>query len=100
MTSILKLLINVLAARRLTYLITDDKITEDFRSIVEGRFPPDMNKLGYLVTCRKCTSVWVGVALGLLTLTHSKRISSVVYGLALSEAVIVTDKLIPQEFNL
>lgn len=100
MNAILRLLVTILAARRLTYLVTDDKITEDLRTWVEGRFPPETHKLGYLVTCRKCTSVWVGVALGLLTLSNSKSVSSVVHGLALSEAVIVTDKFIPQEFDL
>lgn len=100
MNSIINTIVFALATRRLTSLITEDKITEDFRASVEARFPPETHKLGYLVTCRKCSSVWVGIALGLLTLTTNNRVASVVYGLALSEAVIITDKFIPQEFSL
>lgn len=99
MKSITNLVVFALATRRLTSLITEDKITEDFRDSVEARFSPE-NKVSYLVTCRKCVSVWAGITLGLLTLTDNNRVSSVVYGLALSEAVNITDKFIPQEFNL
>lgn len=56
---------DALATHRLTKLIIDDKITEDFREKVWEKHPPD-TKIGYLVTCPWCVSMYVGVGVAVL----------------------------------
>lgn len=51
----LDVLLVALSAYRLTRLVTADKITEPIRAWVEARGP----RIGYLVTCDWCLSVWV-----------------------------------------
>lgn len=76
---------DVLATYRLTKLIMDDKITEDFRSLIFEKFPRD-SKLVYLITCPWCVSVWAG-----LTIFTLRRISpdtaDLVSGLLAASAV-------------
>jgi hypothetical protein len=94
MKSLFSFAVAALATRRLVTLVTEDKITEDIRDAVLKRFPEDESKVGYLVGCRKCVSIWSGVAtLCLLTLTKGAG-QKVVYALALSETSIITDKLL------
>lgn len=92
----------LLATRRITSLVTEDAITEDIREAVTRRYPPEHHKLGYLVTCRKCTSVWAALAaLSLVALSNVPVVRSVLYALALSEASIIADRYMPAEdFNL
>ena len=88
----------LLATRRITTLITEDKITEDLRDAVTRRFPPEHTKLGYLVTCRKCSSIWAALcSLLLLALGNVPVVRTVLYALALSEATILTDKFVPAD---
>lgn len=84
----------LLTARRITSLIVDDEITDDLRSAWLNRWNSDTTKLGYLVTCRKCSSVWAALTtLLLLSLTKYKVIQLIVGSLAISEASIIIDKL-------
>lgn len=73
-----------LAVKRLTRLAVDDAILEDFRQKVYERFPPETNKLGYLITCHACSSVWAGfvVATGLVP-------RPILVSLAMSEATLL-----------
>jgi hypothetical protein len=48
-----------LATYRLTRLITTDTIFEGPRERLWAKYPPHLTKLGYLVTCNWCMSVWV-----------------------------------------
>lgn len=97
----LNAIIATLATRRLTSLITEDKITEDIRTKFWEIYPPDTTKLGFLVSCRKCASMWAGLAaLCLLTLSNNLFAQVIVKALALSEVVILTDKYVPKEFDL
>jgi len=48
-----------LATFRITRLATRDTIFESARNKFWGRFPPESSKLGYLLTCEWCTSMWV-----------------------------------------
>lgn len=102
MKTLVNALIAYLATRRLTSLMVEDKITEDIREKFWEMFPPEEKKLGYLVTCRKCSSMWAGVmALCLLTLGNNLLGKAIATALALSEASIITDRLLPSEdFNL
>lgn len=58
--SIFSYIILVLAAYRVTRLITTDTILEPVREKIWKRFPPN-TKLGYLITCNWCTGFWVSV---------------------------------------
>lgn len=57
----LAFLIGALATYRITRLIVEDKITEDLRNKIWENYSPEQTKLGYLLTCVHCTSVWVGL---------------------------------------
>lgn len=52
-----------LATYRITRLATRDTIFESARNRYWKRFPPETSKLGYLLTCEWCTSVWVASVL-------------------------------------
>jgi hypothetical protein len=58
-------LILILAAYRLTRLITTDTLLERLRECWWRRFPPS-TQLGYLITCDWCTSVWISAPLVLM----------------------------------
>lgn len=75
--------VDVLAAQRLTRLVTEDKITEELRWKAIGRFPD--SKLSYFVTCPFCVSVWAGLAVSVARRYRIGR--GVLYALALSQGV-------------
>jgi uncharacterized protein DUF1360 len=80
----LDLAVDALATSRLTRLVVEDAVLDDVRDHVWKTFPVDSTKVGYLISCRACTSVWVAglVASGLLP----RRIRYIV---ALSELTIL-----------
>lgn len=85
MNSALSLITDVAATYRLTKLIMDDKITEDFRNLIFEKFPRD-SKLSYLITCPWCVSVWAG--LSIFTLRKiSPETADIVSGLLAASAV-------------
>jgi hypothetical protein len=51
----------VLAAYRVTRLITTDAVLEKFRTWVWKKKPPHSG-VGYLITCNWCTGFWVSLA--------------------------------------
>ena len=55
----LTLLVDVVAVYRLTRLVIQDEITEDLREAIWKKFPVE-TKIGYLITCEWCTSIWAG----------------------------------------
>ena len=57
--TLLEFVIIALAVFRLTRLITTDTIFESLRNRLWAKFPPHKSKLGYLITCDWCTSIWV-----------------------------------------
>lgn len=80
------------AVHRLTTIAVDEEITSDARSWLFRRYPPETTKLGYLASCRRCSSVHAGAAVLLLW-----RIPLLgrflVYTLALSNGVLALDFL-------
>ncbi len=81
-----------LATKRMTRLMVDDEILSDARDLFWARYPPDTHKLGYLMTCHACSSVWAAA------FVTSRLVPSYVRNvLALSEAALllqaVEDKL-------
>lgn len=59
MSDVLDVVVDVLAAHRITKLVIEDEITADLRSDFLDRHDPATSKLGYLVTCPWCTGFWV-----------------------------------------
>lgn len=56
------LIADVIAVRRLTRLIQDDRITEELRDLYFDKFPVN-TKMGFLLTCPWCVSIWAGFAI-------------------------------------
>jgi len=69
-----------LAVWRLTELVTEDQVSRTFREAVAKQWPN--SQAAYLVTCKRCVSVWAAVAVVLLP----ARVCRV---LALSSATIL-----------
>lgn len=61
----MRILLDIIAVVRLTRLINQDVITEPLRDFVWERFPPN-TKIGYLLTCPWCMSIWAGLSITLL----------------------------------
>lgn len=75
------MLTDLLATARLTRLVTEDSITEPLRDRAMEIHP----KLGELVQCRMCTSVWAALAVTVL----SRTVPGLNRMLALSEGTIL-----------
>jgi hypothetical protein len=83
----LRLLVDALAVYRGTKLVIDDKLTEDLRARVTARFgDADESKVGYLITCPWCVSIYLGGALSVARIVapSSKTVDAVATALALS----------------
>lgn len=84
----------MLAARRLTQLITEDEITKPLREPIlqwGERHPTGswQDRLAYLVSCPACTSVWAAGAILIASRTPYAR--SLVTVLAVSQATLALD---------
>lgn len=92
---ILTVLALILATYRLTRLIVSDKIFEGFRTRTIG------SKIGYLVTCPFCTSIWFGfgLAIGQAVLGSVFAWQVFIGALALSGVVCILAALLPQVFE-
>lgn len=92
--NVLVLLILALACARITRLIVEDVITLPIRRAAVRRFGEDDWRT-YLLHCRACVSVWVGLALAVigwkLAMTGPWQ-TIVLVGLALSYVTILLGK--------
>lgn len=79
--------LDVLATYRVTRLIVEDEITEPVRDLVWKRFSPEETKIGYLLTCPHCTSVWVAAFVAAARIISPKTTQPAVRALALAGAV-------------
>jgi hypothetical protein len=52
--------VDALAVYRMTKFIIDDELLADLREKITDKYPPDSTKLGYLVGCPWCVSVYMG----------------------------------------
>lgn len=77
------ILTDLLAARRLTRLITKDEITRDFREI---EFFHRHEKLQYLVNCPICVGVYTSAGVVVASMLFPRASKYVIYALALAEA--------------
>lgn len=85
MNKALSFISDVVATYRLTKLIMDDKITEDFRNLIFEKFPRD-SKLSYLITCPWCVSIWAGLSIFALR-KISPETADIVSGLLAASAI-------------
>ena len=89
MTTVFSLALDVMAAKRLTRLAVEDAIANEVREKVWDQFPRNQSKLGYLISCHACTSVWAGA------LVRSGLLPGFVRDtLAVSELVLVAQRFI------
>lgn len=92
---LLPLLLDILAVYRLTKLVLDDQIMAEVREKIWEKFPPESTKIGYLITCPWCTSIWMGAAIFALrkaspesaTYVSSLLASSAITGIAFSKGL-------------
>lgn len=81
------LVVDIVATYRLTRLIIDDRLTEELREIIYSKFPPTTTKIGYILGCRWCMSIWAGAAIfGLRKL--SPQTADYVSGVLASSAIV------------
>jgi len=85
MSKAVSAVLDIVATYRLTKLIMDDKITEDFRNLIYEKFPKD-SKLAYLIGCPWCVSIWAGATIFTLR-KISPETADIVSGLLAASAV-------------
>jgi hypothetical protein len=83
-TKLLTLAVSTLATYRLTKLVRDDKIMEDFREWVWKKHPPESTKTGYLLSCPWCLSIYFGAAVSLSRMIAPRTSEAVLEALAFS----------------
>lgn len=76
--------ITALATYRLSRLAIEDEITAEVREKVWKVFPPEKSKVGYLLTCYWCTSIYAASALEISRMIAPRTTRSVETVLAAS----------------
>jgi hypothetical protein len=69
------LVAGALATYRLTRLVTEDELTAPLRDRIWETHPPESSRLGYLISCPHCTSIYAGAAVSALAFVASTAIS-------------------------
>jgi hypothetical protein len=88
------LLVDALAVFRLTKLVNDDEIFADVRDKLLDRFHPEDTKIGYLITCPWCVSIYAGAAAALARELAPRQWDVVARMLAFSAATgMVAEKI-------
>jgi len=85
-----ELVAGALATYRLTRLITTDVITEDIRIAIWDRYPPDSTRLGYLISCDHCSSIYAAAAVSVLAIAAASPSSRRHHGQVAAGALIGT----------
>ncbi len=62
MNTAVALATDIIATYRLTKLVLEDKIAEDFREYIYEKFPRD-SKISYFIGCPWCVSIWAAVVI-------------------------------------
>lgn len=78
------LAISALATYRLTRLITTDEIFSPVRDKIWETNPPESSRLGYLLTCNWCSSIYAASALKISRMIAPRTTTAVETILALS----------------
>lgn len=80
-------LLGILAVKRITRLVVDDKITEPLRESVAEKDPTPDKTLTYLVNCPMCVSMWASIFIWFSYMLFPKATLLLIRILASSEAV-------------
>jgi hypothetical protein len=81
----LDLVVDSLAVKRLTRLVTEDTITEPLRVAFYRRFGgPETSKIAYLLSCPHCVSIWLAAGVQVARIVMPGVWSVAARGLALS----------------
>jgi hypothetical protein len=84
MRDLTSLATTALATYRLSRLVIEDEITSDVRNKVWKRYPPESSKIGYLLTCYWCSSMYAASALEISRIIAPKTTRAVETALAAS----------------
>lgn len=92
------LVIGALATKRLVRLITADAILDPVREKVWEIDPPQKHRVGYVLTCESCSSMWAAAAVTLLISSgvHGRRLA---FMMALSETAVLLSETMRQDTN-
>lgn len=83
----LDLLVDGLAAYRLTRLVVEDTITAPIREKIFEKYPPSPDSWSYALTCTYCASMWVGAGIVATRVVAPRAWRAAALGLALSGVV-------------
>lgn len=84
MPSITSTAISALATYRLSRLAIEDEITAPVRDKIWSKYPPETSRIGYLLTCYWCTSIYAASALEISRMIAPRTTRSVETVLAAS----------------
>lgn len=84
MSDIARFAITALATYRISRLAVEDEITAPIRDAVWDKHPPEKSRLGYLLTCYWCSSVYAASALEISRMIAPKTTRAVETALAAS----------------
>jgi hypothetical protein len=84
----LALVVMTLAVARLTGLVTEDRLTEGLRKRILDRFDED-SRLGYLITCPWCVSIYLAAVAAPLVWWHSGNPVLMIPAIALAFSQVV-----------
>jgi hypothetical protein len=76
--------ITALATYRLSRLAIEDEIAAPLRDKIWSKYPPERSKIGYLLTCYWCTSIYAASALEISRMIAPRATRSVETVLAAS----------------
>lgn len=76
--------ISALATYRLSRLAIEDEITAPIRDKIWSKYPPERSKIGYLLTCYWCSSIYAASALEISRMIAPRTTRSVETVLAVS----------------
>jgi hypothetical protein len=83
-------LVDALAVYRLTRLVVEDTVSEPLREWIWKNHPPDSTRLGYLVTCPWCVSIYMGTAVAVARTFAPRTWSIAARALAFSAVTGIT----------
>lgn len=85
----LVLVIDALAVHRATRLITEDELTRPLRERIHANHPPAASKLGYVITCPYCASIYAALAVSLTHIPSIRFLRIFVYSLAIADVTAI-----------
>jgi hypothetical protein len=76
--------ITSLATYRISRLVVEDEISAPIRNAIWKKYPPEKSKIGYLLTCYWCSSIYAASALEISRIIAPKTTRVVETALAAS----------------